>query len=46
LRLTAQEVDVGAEPEYPDSQRRFARLVAARIGDADIAPFGSSPMPA
>jgi hypothetical protein len=39
LRWTAQEVDVDAEQEYPEIHRRRARLVAARIGDADIAPL-------
>jgi hypothetical protein len=43
--LTAQEVDADAEQEYPCIHRRFARLVAARPGDADIAAFGPSPMP-
>ncbi|MCA3488515.1 MAG: hypothetical protein IOC98_07550 [Rhodobacter sp.] len=28
-----------AEQEYPEIHRRRARLVAARIGDADIAPL-------
>ena len=39
LAIDGAEVDVDAEQEYPEIYRRFARLVAARASDADIAPL-------
>ena len=39
LSIDGAEVDVAAEQEYPEIYRRFARLVAARDSDADIAPL-------
>ena len=39
LAIDGAEVDVDAEPEYPEIYRRFARLVATRTSDADITPL-------
>ncbi len=39
LAIDGAEVDVGAEQEYPEIYRRFARLIAARDSDADISPL-------
>ena len=39
LAIDGAEVDVDAEQEYPEIYRRFARLVATRASDADIAPL-------
>jgi predicted dehydrogenase len=39
LAIDGAEVDVGAEQEYPEIYRRFARLIAARASDTDTAPL-------
>jgi predicted dehydrogenase len=39
LAIDGVEIDTGPEREYPEIYRRFARLIAARDSDADIAPL-------
>ncbi len=39
LAIDGVEVDVGAEQEYPEIYRRFARLIATRDSDVDISPL-------
>ncbi|HEX9857465.1 MAG TPA: Gfo/Idh/MocA family oxidoreductase, partial [Paracoccaceae bacterium] len=39
LTIDGGGIDVGPEAEYPEIYRRFARLVASRASDADIAPL-------
>ena len=39
LSIDGAAVDVGPEQEYPAIYRRFAKLIAARESDADIAPL-------
>ncbi|MGB8814197.1 MAG: Gfo/Idh/MocA family oxidoreductase [Paracoccaceae bacterium] len=39
LTIDGGGVEVGPEAEYPEIYRRFARLIASRGSDADIAPL-------